>query len=332
METEEIGAIPQPDYERHPAYGGKFTKPSLKENWLAVRKVSPSVWKIFREYLSWRSTWWKNRVQNGRPSTRLVESMEKLARDGAIGLDLPADDKAWTLEQLAPWVKKLETQRSERAKRRFRDNTIRVEDPSFLCGLESRLVSAGYLDLASAYLGIRLRIRRAYVVIFGEKDTSFWKKGFAGTDFGPPETTYMHLDSTFGSIKFLLYLNEVTEENGPFRYVLGSNRFDRFPGELILRKAMDISRLDSLSEESRRTFYALPALLRRKCAFGYDLRDDDPGARALLAREKQFTSREGDLILFDYDGIHRGGMVKRGERRMLQIQLAPTSGGREGAM
>jgi hypothetical protein len=86
---------------------------------------------------------------------------------------------------------------------------------------------------------------------------------------------------------------------------------------------MDLSQLDSISRETRELFLGLPSFLQKKCAFGYDLVDSDDGAQFLLAREKAFTSKAGNLILFDYNGIHRGGMVKSGERRMLQIQLEP---------
>jgi hypothetical protein len=46
-----------------------------------------------------------------------------------------------------------------------------------------------------------------------------------------------------------------------------------------------------------------------------------PEVAALLASEHFFTSDEGNLILFDNNGIHRGGMVLEGKRIILQVPL-----------
>jgi len=51
--------------------------------------------------------------------------------------------------------------------------------------------------------------------------------------------------------------------------------------------------------------------------------DGSPEAEALLAREYKFTSKDGNLLFFDPEGVHRGGMVDRGERIILQIALEP---------
>ena len=65
---------------------------------------------------------------------------------------------------------------------------------------------------------------------------------------------------------------------------------------------------------------ALPRQFRRNPDFGVDLRDDESAAaRALLEREHRFLSSTGDLLLFDFNGVHRGGMVERGSRTTLQI-------------
>ena len=40
-----------------------------------------------------------------------------------------------------------------------------------------------------------------------------------------------------------------------------------------------------------------------------------------MARERAYHSEDGDLILFDYNGVHRGGFVREGYRYMLQCHL-----------
>ena len=57
-----------------------------------------------------------------------------------------------------------------------------------------------------------------------------------------------------------------------------------------------------------------PTIFQKKAEFRNDLTDSDPAAKELLAKEHKFTST---------DGIHRGGMVVRGQRRVLIIVFKP---------
>ena len=66
---------------------------------------------------------------------------------------------------------------------------------------------------------------------------------------------------------------------------------------------------------------SLPRTLRRRAKFGDDIPPDAAWGRWLLEHERVFTSAHGDMLLFDVMGIHRGGLVARGERRVLQIML-----------
>ena len=119
----------------------------------------------------------------------------------------------------------------------------------------------------------------------------------------------------------ILYLSEVGPDNGPFCYCLGSNHVEIGWLEGAARRANDRIDLSSCAPESRRLFHALPRRLRRKAKFGNDLEGDHPQLGRLLASERRFTLADGDLILFDDRGIHRGGLVQAGERCMLQIRL-----------
>jgi hypothetical protein len=114
----------------------------------------------------------------------------------------------------------------------------------------------------------------------------------------------------------LVYLTDVTAENGPFRYIAGSPRYAD-PLDLVIRKTTDLAAADLPLER----FLALPAVFRRRTHFGFDLPDGHPSTGALLSQEIEVTSDEGDLMCFDYNGIHRGGMVTRGRRVVLQAIL-----------
>jgi hypothetical protein len=323
-----MNQIPSPDYNTHPAYGPLFGPPSIRARFTALGTLLPHMIYSFRDYSRWRKFERRHRGQFRQATSALQTEKErtlyeKLVTDGAMGLSLsPAEHKEIS-ELTTPVLNELRAQRSLKEKRIFRDNLIPANDIRLKQALTRILTENGYLRVASAYMKMPLKLGSVFCLIYSKDDTSFWKKKFEGTSLTSPSTTYMHIDSRFGALKFILYLNEVTEKNGPFCYVLGSNRFKRSPAELLVRKSMDLSRLDSLAIEKRSAFWALPKFLRKKAAFGYDLSEDSPETSSLLEREKRFTSKDGQLLIFDYNGIHRGGMVVEGERHILQIQLIP---------
>ena len=67
---------------------------------------------------------------------------------------------------------------------------------------------------------------------------------------------------------------------------------------------------------------ALPAFLRKMADFGGDLRDDSADVQRLREGHFSATSNYGNCVLFDGNGMHRGGMVNKGERRCVFILLA----------
>jgi hypothetical protein len=44
--------------------------------------------------------------------------------------------------------------------------------------------------------------------------------------------------------------------------------------------------------------------------------------QALLATERRFTSKEGNLLFFDNNsGVHRGALIQKGHRVIVQVLL-----------
>ncbi len=48
-----------------------------------------------------------------------------------------------------------------------------------------------------------------------------------------------------------------------------------------------------------------------------------PESKMLLDKEFVALGPKGQLNLFDPEGVHRGGIVRRGERRVILITMAP---------
>jgi hypothetical protein len=91
--------------------------------------------------------------------------------------------------------------------------------------------------------------------------------------------------------------------------------------EGLYRRANDRAGLSGYAPETRRLFMALPAPFRHKSTFGSDLLDHQPETRRVVEAEYQFVSADGNAALFDNLGIHRGGLVRDGERRVLIANL-----------
>lgn len=317
--------IPPIDYASHPAYGQLFPDPGLRTRAKAISQWAKGLVRVGQE-----ATELGIRVARDRALRRRAHVDEsagpllsQLRDQGAVPLELSSDERDELRRAMDEYVAQLQDERhgKEDGARKFKDNQLPLPTDSDMYALVTRILDRRNIyDVASAYLGyiVPKCVRALTLQINGPTDLSFWAKGFDDIGMPYPDTTYMHIDSNLGSLKCLIYLTDVGQDNGPFRYILGSNR--RTFRERAVRKANDISGLDQRNADNRRLFAALPAALQRKAAFGYDMVADDPEIDTLLAGEQLFTSDKGHLILFDGDrGIHRGAMVHSGERHMLQV-------------
>lgn len=316
--------IPLPDYESHPGYGRCFPKVPLKKKLQAVGKLAPRFWQVLVKdvRLSLRS--------HPRPyeGTR-QEAFEALRENGVFTFRLSDDEKvrlrALTLEAVAQVRKK---RRKRNPKRLAVENSLvrlanpeDTETPIYRC-ISDILENLDIFALAKSYWGLDFRIHTVNLQINEATDGGI-ANVFPDLGLSPPPSYYAHMDTNVRSIKALIYLNEVTEENGPFRYVEGSHKADMSRFERCLRKASDLAGFDSTQPAARELFMALPSWLRRKANFGNDLLGETPETRHFFSRERLFTTQAGDFIVFDNHGIHRGAIFKSGERQMIQITLLP---------
>ena len=98
-----------------------------------------------------------------------------------------------------------------------------------------------------------------------------------------------HRDSPFShQFKAILYLNDVSEDNGPFEYILGTHKFTSVVRAAKLAKK-SLSKTRYTEEEIERLIQA-----------GY--------------KKKQVLGKRGTLVLVDTKVLHRGSPLKLGER------------------
>ena len=316
--------IPRINYAIHPAYGGLFGRSSLITRARALCLFMPHFLNLAKKTARWhlarrRSSF----VPAEHPEAQAL--YQRIVQHGAATICLDDEEKIELRRFVAPYRAAVEERiRAIPPERRSFDQGItaipRKAEKQFYAYLSSVLerrhvfaVGRHYRNLPVALGDVVLQINEA-----GERH---WRDHFSDIGFSDPPTAYFHHDSTIKQLKCLLYLSEVTSETGPFSYVLGSNRFRSGIVEYLARRANDRTKFDKCDREHRKLFWALPWMFRHKSEFGNDYLEGGAGAGALLAAERRFLSREADIIFFDTDGVHRGGMVESGKRCILQIRL-----------
>ena len=353
--------LPEPDYDRHPAYGRAFGKPTLALRLKAITTLAP--WLVFvlvkRMLLFDRlqslpdyggpmsggvlgrltkapryvplvvralAETWQRRLFSGRqiavpePGVPLLDVL----RDQGITVTrLSPEEVAALNTSLDRPITKLLKQRGAAGKTTFEANQVWLNTKDYAnvyTLLDRALSERGIIGAASGYLRRPVTITHLTLQINDARD-AFHHNKFADVGCPDPATNYMHVDTTFEILKCMIYLNEVTALNGPFSYVIGSSKLRVGFAESLVRRAVDRCGLTGYARGTREMFMALPRALRKKCTFGSDLTNGTPEVNALIAAEYQATSADGNVVLFDNLGIHRGALATNGERRILVATL-----------
>lgn len=196
----------------------------------------------------------------------------------------------------------------------------RDEQPELFSAIESAFSHSGVTGAAEAYLGRKVRLIDVNPQINDPSD-DFWRRIFPDLDLPQPESAYFHRDASGGDIKAIIYMSDVGADNGPFGYVLGTHLMPLDRTDDHISEANDSNGLAGTGAENRRCFAALPAALRQKGAFGNDVVDTSPVNAVIQESLWSITGKKGSIVMFDTKGVHRGGMVLAGERRVITCVL-----------
>lgn len=352
-----LPSFPEIDYARHAAYGDVLPHPSLAQRlralvafarglalvtgrWLADYEHLPKPedkarklrWMAARlpKYLClvvaqrWR-LWTAGQRHVPRSATGLV-SLRKLQTDGAMALFLSESERDRMLRMLAPHYARLELRLAGLApqQRRFDDNRLWIDDrqdPAIYALFTALLEGAGVMEAAQAYLQRPVGVAHVIAQI-NTPDDDFWGRHFNDLGGLPVVCDYFHFDTAYRVLKVMVFPEDVHPDNGPFSFVLGSHRAARSFFDGIVRRANDYAGLSSTRRAQRELFMALPSVLQRKAAFGPDIPPDSPYVRPILDNEWVITADQGHCVVFDPQGIHRGGMVRVGKRHAVTLMLA----------
>ena len=191
--------------------------------------------------------------------------------------------------------------------------------PEFVKLVNDMFREKGVLQGASKYnKGNQLQVKNVVLHIAKPTDQNY--KQFLYDCDTLTKTTNLHIDPKEDVIKAMLYLNDITADDGPFSYVEKSNRWIYDDLQNIFGRAISTGSYCH-TPESRAVVFQLPKQLRISHNFGRVLLDDTEQQNKILEQEKLFTSDKGNLCVFDPAGMHRGGICKSGIRIALQILM-----------
>ena len=309
--------LPHPDYYNHPALAPAAPDVNDQARADAVNAFAPMFQRNYAEWLRIGRADFDARIEG--PGDAILQTLQ---RDGVALTRIDPELKAQIVEATQAEVDAIEARLAAfEGKPKFRDMNVQLQRAEW-GGLYKTVQKAfdrlGVLQVGGAYVKAPLRIKRLYVQLNNEHETRL-RYGAIDED-GIPErkSDYWHIDSDiWPNFKAILYLNEVTLEEGPMRYIPGTHR-DLDPFETVVRKTNDALKLPTAQ------FLALPDPLRMHALFGPYMKGDEPECQDLLRREIACCG-DADLVLFDNNGVHRGGFVRKGSRRIMQVLFEPVA-------
>ena len=333
------------DYSAHPAYAGLSGRPAFLQRMSATAHFLRSIVTLSgKRLINYELI--PNEIRKGRKSflgtlrfaraglhNVFVRPRRRRRVRSAIGIELDRCGIAGVIAapaalrplELAAEQSFARLSRARAAangsKRQFEDSRYhadRREHGELFGAAQALLEEAGIIQAASEYLGRQARVIDVNPQINDSSDT-FWRDIFPDQLSGDhlPKTAYFHRDASGGDLKAIIYMVPVTEQNGPFGYVIGSHRLPMSALDNFICEANDHNGLSDTSPEARRIFAALPRGFRQKGAFGNDLLDESDASLEILRAAWSATGPKGAILLFDTKGIHRGGMVTSGERHVI---------------
>jgi hypothetical protein len=297
-------ALPLPDYASLASFKGAEAYVDNAARVEALTTVWQHVFARYREILAWPA-------RNFSPIPSAGPLLARVQEDGFSFTTSNKGGKAALIAASRHLFDELQASLDKNPKpyiKSMQAHLNRSDHRAVYEAAEAAIADTGVMDAAEAYQGVKLQLGNLALQINEDRITTF-HQGYVDQS-GVPEhrTSYFHIDSAcWPHLRVMLYLTPVGIEQGPFRYVPGTHRLAN-DFELAVRKANHKVNLPP------HLFLALPDALRAKSDFGNDLDDESAESNALLAREVACFGGDKDLVLFDYNGIHRGGFVRKGRR------------------
>lgn len=300
----------------------------LAEEWLDTT-VKWTIADLSHEYARRIFSVREYRVQT--LSAERLKQFSLMQEQGMYITDLPsdvyADIRRLALEHRAELRQRAISDRFNRSV-----NNVAFNSPLWKA-IKRAAKEAGILDVLSEFKGNKMTLLGAGLEYScPEQD---WYQGlYADVGLVDSPMQYLHVDEGDCLPKSMIYVTPVNEENGATRAVPASNRWEKSECRFRLYKALDRVvdnryarfannaqyRILARRAELRQIFMELPKAFQGSSHFGDDVIAGTKLADTLAKLEIPYLSQGGQALVFDGPHLlHRGSLVKSGERMALQV-------------
>jgi hypothetical protein len=205
--------------------------------------------------------------------------------------------------------------------------------------VHSLISDLGIIDGAKSFFGADVEY---YYLCWQYSDSNeeWFKSPYANFGLPTSKAAYGHFDHDYQLLKAIIYLTDVAEDNGPFKFIprdrdiyygyrsqiffykyldqaLTRVKFEGIPAESVYYKKR------YLSEQFRQEFMSLPSILSGSSHFGDEVMPQSREEELITSREIAITTEQfgNGFVFHGGSTFHRGGMVERGQRLVLQVGL-----------
>jgi hypothetical protein len=304
-----MAGLPDPDYLAHPLLQPAAPLMGREARLEALSRFLPALQKAL---IAWASADRPDLSARIGPGDAILADLQER---GHCVVSLPDALNKMLADRTAAEFESLQAELDRVERPRFRNLNRALDRERFAdvyAAWDEALGDLHVRDAASAYMRRRLRLRALYIQLNDARETSVRYGPIDPAGLPAVRTHYWHIDSDiWPCVKAIAYLNDVGLDQGPLRYVEGSH-IGVSDFETVVRKTNDTLKLPM------HQFMSLPQELRRHALFGPYLTGREEGVEEMMRRERALCAQAASVILFDNNGVHRGGFVRSGVRRIIQ--------------
>jgi len=259
-------------------------------------------------------------VRNDVKSTDLYERLDS---EGAASLTLPSDITDKIKHLLRKDIEELKRQKDRKTRPSKYDSYDRMKilsDRTEIVDLiKKAFKTCGVVEKASKYNRNQTDLDVQTVALHYAKPSDTHHNQTLSDIDRDVLTKSFHMDPKWNVIKAIVYLDEVTDDNGPFTVIPGSNRWHYNEFERVIAAGNSVGNYLS-SPDHRYVMSCFPEHMTKNVIMGNYFDDGSPQSNLLLSKMHQYTSDQGDCIIFDpAHTIHRGGLCTGSDRVNLQV-------------
>jgi hypothetical protein len=261
---------------------------------------------------------------NNENQLNIVEKVTELKINGYLEFEFELNNEfnSWSKELLDFAREKYSQQDDWRGA-----NSMNIDDNGYLI-IQDFINQNNIIKILSEYKKMKMEFLYS-AWDYSHKRQKWFRNNHIYDKIAP--TNYYHFDADEDVCKMLIYLTDVTENDGPFKAVRGSNTNTSSIYLTYIYYILDtkISQMFNKKENlygrgiflyRKDLFMKFPRPFMGSTHFGDDLIEGDHLANYLLENTTTFTRKSGTAVLFDgYKTIHAGGNSKDGERLAIQV-------------